>query len=149
MAGLELSLRTSRGRLHDPGELKESLKEAGFSQIQFAHLPTPPFYWGLVLALFAFFIWWSMRRLSDPDPLWAGALGVMGAISAFFFFMMVSVFHSSVREYSGSDTEACWLPAGFGELQLRISNAGKTKNRNLFMSAWFYGLGSYKVMQKI
>jgi cytochrome c-type biogenesis protein CcmF len=47
--------------------------------------------WGLVLALFTFFIWWMMRRLNEADPLWAGALGVMGIISVFFFFMMVSV----------------------------------------------------------
>ena len=47
---LELALRTSRGRLHDPRELEASLKEVGFGQIQFAHLPTAPFYWGLVLA---------------------------------------------------------------------------------------------------
>ncbi len=47
--------------------------------------------WGLVLAAFTFFIWWAMRRIDGPDPLWAGALAVMGLISAFFFFMMVSV----------------------------------------------------------
>ncbi len=47
---MELNLRTSRGRLHDPRLLEESLKEAGFTQIQFAHLPTTPFYWGLILA---------------------------------------------------------------------------------------------------
>ncbi|MDG1873450.1 MAG: class I SAM-dependent methyltransferase [Mariniblastus sp.] len=47
---LELNLRTSRGRLHDPRLLEEGLKEAGFGQIQFAHLPTTPNYWGLVLA---------------------------------------------------------------------------------------------------
>ncbi|MBU1494378.1 MAG: heme lyase CcmF/NrfE family subunit [Actinobacteria bacterium] len=47
--------------------------------------------WGLVLAAFTFFIWRAMRRLEGPDPLWAGALGVMGVVSAFFFFMMVSV----------------------------------------------------------
>ena len=47
--------------------------------------------WGLVLALFTFFIWLAMRRLGGPDALWSGALGVMGVISAFFFFMMVSV----------------------------------------------------------
>jgi len=47
---LELGLRTSRGRLHDPLELEKSLKEAGFTQIQFAHLPAAPNYWGLVLA---------------------------------------------------------------------------------------------------
>ena len=47
---LELNLRTSRGRLHDPIVLESSLKEAGFGQIQFAHLPAPPNYWGLILA---------------------------------------------------------------------------------------------------
>ena len=47
---LELNLRTSRGRLHDPRLLEESLREAGFGKIQFAHLPTTPFYWGLILA---------------------------------------------------------------------------------------------------
>lgn len=47
---LELSLRTSRGRLHDPRDIEESLKTSGFGQIQFAHLPAPPYYWGLILA---------------------------------------------------------------------------------------------------
>lgn len=47
---LELGLRTSRGRLHDPMAIEESLKKAGFDQVQFAQLPAPPFYWGLVLA---------------------------------------------------------------------------------------------------
>ena len=47
---LELSLRTSRGRLHDPLTIEKSLKESGFDQIQFAHLPAAPYYWGLVLA---------------------------------------------------------------------------------------------------
>lgn len=47
---MELNLRTSRGRLHDPRLLEESLKESGFNQIQFAHLTTTPFYWGLILA---------------------------------------------------------------------------------------------------
>lgn len=47
---LELGLRTSEGRLHDPRVLEAELKEAGFDQIQFAHLPTSPFYWGLILA---------------------------------------------------------------------------------------------------
>jgi len=47
---LELNLRTSRGRLHDPRLLEDTLKDAGFGQIQFAHLPTIPFYWGLILA---------------------------------------------------------------------------------------------------
>lgn len=47
---LELGLRTSHGQLHDPKWLKDELESAGFGQIQFAHLPSPPFYWGLVLA---------------------------------------------------------------------------------------------------
>ena len=47
---LELGLRTSQGRMHDPKWLKESLNKAGFDQVQFAHLPSPPFYWGLVLS---------------------------------------------------------------------------------------------------
>ena len=46
---LELSLRTSRGRLHDPLAIEKRLREAGFGQIQFAHLPAAPYYWGLVL----------------------------------------------------------------------------------------------------
>ncbi len=47
---LELNLRTSRGRLHNPRNLESSLKEAGFGQIQFAHLSALPNYWGLILA---------------------------------------------------------------------------------------------------
>lgn len=47
---LELGLRTSRGRLHHPRMLETILKETGFGQVQFAHLPVDPFYWGLVLA---------------------------------------------------------------------------------------------------
>lgn len=47
---MELNLRTSRGRLHDPRLMEESLKESGFTGIQFAHLTTTPFYWGLILA---------------------------------------------------------------------------------------------------
>lgn len=47
---LELSLRTSRGRLHGPRDLEAALKESGFGQVQYAHLPTAPYYWGLMLA---------------------------------------------------------------------------------------------------
>ena len=47
---LELGLRSSEGQLHDPKWINEALKESGFDQVQFAHLPSPPFYWGLVLA---------------------------------------------------------------------------------------------------
>lgn len=47
---LELRLRNSEGQLHDPSWLKEVLVASGFSQIQFAHLPSLPYYWGLLLA---------------------------------------------------------------------------------------------------
>lgn len=47
---LELELRTTQGKLHDPTALTESLKEAGFDQIQYTHLPVTPFYWGLLVA---------------------------------------------------------------------------------------------------
>ncbi len=46
---LELGLRTSHGRLHNPNEVKTSLQSAGFENIQYAHLPSVPFYWGLFL----------------------------------------------------------------------------------------------------
>jgi 2-polyprenyl-3-methyl-5-hydroxy-6-metoxy-1,4-benzoquinol methylase len=46
----ELGLRTSRGRLHDPIMLETVLKESGLGEVQFAHLPTAPFYWGLILS---------------------------------------------------------------------------------------------------
>jgi len=61
--------------------------------------------WGLVLALFTFFIWRGMNRLDGPDPLWAGALAVMGVISAFFFFLMASV---------SNPFEVCTATSGFG-----------------------------------
>jgi len=70
--------------------------------------------WGLVLAVFTFFIWWAMRRLPEPDPMWAGALGVLGVISAFFFFMLVSVsnpFEVCTQAGSfgfGCDTASAW-----------------------------------------
>jgi len=47
---LELELRTSHGQFHDPLELQTWLKEAGFEQIQYAHLPAEPHFWGLILA---------------------------------------------------------------------------------------------------
>jgi cytochrome c-type biogenesis protein CcmF len=61
--------------------------------------------WGLVLSLFVFFIWRAMRRLEAGDALWAGALGVMGVISVFFFFMLVSV---------SNPFEVCTATGGFG-----------------------------------
>ena len=47
---LELGLRTSCGQLHDPKELEAALKDAGFVSVQYAHLPSLPCFWGLLLA---------------------------------------------------------------------------------------------------
>ena len=48
---LELGLRTAAGQLlHDPEQLKTMLAEAGFHNIQYAHLPSAPYYLGLMLA---------------------------------------------------------------------------------------------------
>ena len=47
---LELGLRSSQGRLHDPLALESELRSSGFEQVQFAHLPATPYYWGLILA---------------------------------------------------------------------------------------------------
>jgi len=50
VAELELCLRTQQGQLHNPTELQAMLKRTGYRNIQFAHLPSPPYIWGLVLA---------------------------------------------------------------------------------------------------
>ena len=47
---LELGLRSSTGQLHSPEELEAALKETGFANVQYAHLPAAPNYWGLTLA---------------------------------------------------------------------------------------------------
>ena len=47
---LEIALRTHRGGLHDPAHFQHMLIVNGFEQIRFAHLPSPPHIWGLVLA---------------------------------------------------------------------------------------------------
>ncbi len=47
---LELGLRSSSGQLHDPKELEAALTETGFDEVQYAHLPAAPNYWGLMLA---------------------------------------------------------------------------------------------------
>ncbi len=47
---LELGLRTAAGQLLDPQELKTMLVEAGFTNVQYAHLPSAPYYLGLMLA---------------------------------------------------------------------------------------------------
>jgi 2-polyprenyl-3-methyl-5-hydroxy-6-metoxy-1,4-benzoquinol methylase len=47
---LELGLRTQSGRLYPPPQLQRILREIGFENLQYAHLPSPPHYWGLLLA---------------------------------------------------------------------------------------------------
>ncbi len=47
---MELALRTGAGQLHDPNMLKEMLKGCGFSHVQYAHLPSTPHLYGLLLA---------------------------------------------------------------------------------------------------
>lgn len=50
---LQLALRTQEGQLHPPTQLKETLQKAGYGKVQFAHLPSPPHYWGLMVAEFS------------------------------------------------------------------------------------------------
>jgi hypothetical protein len=47
---LELGLRTHSGKLVNPNELKQMLQEIGFRNLQYAHLPSPPYFWGLLVA---------------------------------------------------------------------------------------------------
>ena len=47
---LQIQLRTLEGRLHDPVELQAVLKENGFTDVQYSHLPSQPKIWGLFLA---------------------------------------------------------------------------------------------------
>jgi cytochrome c-type biogenesis protein CcmF len=47
--------------------------------------------WGLVLAGFTLTVYLRYRRTREPDPLWIGALGVMGLISVFFFGIMATI----------------------------------------------------------
>lgn len=49
---LQLALRTAEGQLHHPTQLQEVLKQSDFGKVQFAHLPSPPHYWGLMVAEF-------------------------------------------------------------------------------------------------
>ena len=46
---LELAMRTTAGQLHSIYFVKEWLQQAGFGDIQFTHLPAPPYLWGLVI----------------------------------------------------------------------------------------------------
>lgn len=50
---LQLSLRTAHRHLHPPVELQETLKKCDFGKIQFAHLPSPPHYWGMMVAAYS------------------------------------------------------------------------------------------------
>jgi cytochrome c-type biogenesis protein CcmF len=45
--------------------------------------------WGVVLAVFTWLV--TRDHISSPDPLGAGAVAVMGAVSVFFFGLMVTV----------------------------------------------------------
>ncbi|MDH3605868.1 MAG: heme lyase CcmF/NrfE family subunit [Acidimicrobiia bacterium] len=47
--------------------------------------------WGLVLAGFTLSVYLRYRRSDEADPLWIGALGVLGLISLFFFGLMATV----------------------------------------------------------
>jgi cytochrome c-type biogenesis protein CcmF len=47
--------------------------------------------WGLVLAGFTLTVYLRYRHSREPDPLWIGALGVMGLISVFFFGIMATI----------------------------------------------------------
>jgi cytochrome c-type biogenesis protein CcmF len=47
--------------------------------------------WGLVLAVFTFTVHLRYRRSTEPDPLWLGALGIMGLVSFFFFGLMATI----------------------------------------------------------
>lgn len=47
--------------------------------------------WGLVLALFIWTVWRRFRTHHESNPLWAGALGIMGIVGLFFFGLMLTV----------------------------------------------------------
>lgn len=47
---LELAMRTTRGQAHSVFLLQDWLRTAGFGDIQFTHLPAPPYLWGLIVA---------------------------------------------------------------------------------------------------
>ncbi len=64
--------------------------------------------WGLVLALFIWTVWRSFRSRDEDNQLWAGALGVMGIVSLFFFGLMLSV---------SNPFQVCTAPATVGCLQ--------------------------------
>ncbi len=47
---LELALRQTRQSFHSPQMIRDWVIQAGLQNIQFAHLPSPPHIWGLLLA---------------------------------------------------------------------------------------------------
>ncbi|NNC93718.1 MAG: heme lyase CcmF/NrfE family subunit, partial [Acidimicrobiia bacterium] len=47
--------------------------------------------WGLVLGAFTFTVYLRYRSSAEPDPLWIGALGIMGLVSVFFFGLMATI----------------------------------------------------------
>ncbi len=47
---LELALRTSKGKVHHPDELRAELEKVGLGEIKYTHLPSPPYLWGLIVA---------------------------------------------------------------------------------------------------
>ncbi|MDH3538681.1 MAG: heme lyase CcmF/NrfE family subunit [Acidimicrobiia bacterium] len=47
--------------------------------------------WGLVLGVFTYTVYLRYRRSTEPDPLWIGALGIMGLVSVFFFGVMATI----------------------------------------------------------
>jgi SAM-dependent methyltransferase len=47
---LELAMRTKQGQLHSVFLIQDWLRAAGFGDIQFTHLPAPPYLWGLLIA---------------------------------------------------------------------------------------------------
>ncbi len=46
---LEMTLQTNLARMHSPPELRTWMMDAGLNNIQFAHLPSPPHCWGLIV----------------------------------------------------------------------------------------------------
>ena len=48
---LALHMRLSTGTLHTPEELQNALQQSGFDNISFAHLDTPPFIHGVIVAV--------------------------------------------------------------------------------------------------
>ena len=47
---LELAMRTTDGQMHSIYFVKEWMQQSGLVDLQFTHLPAPPYLWGLLLA---------------------------------------------------------------------------------------------------